>query len=389
MPDRPIHSLRIAAQGIDGEGDESERSVHQFLQRGLGRAPGASTAAPSAESPRHGGDLAAARAAFPEAPEPWIDLSTGINPDAYPLPQIGTQAWARLPQADDLHALRAAAARRYGARGAEMLAAAPGTQALIGLIPRLVPPARVAVLGPTYAEHAAAWRRAGHEVREVRALAEAAGAHVVVLVNPDNPTGRIVAADELRRLADTLHRRGGLLLVDEAFADFGPRATSLVPDLPPEAIVLRSFGKAYGLAGLRLGFAVADESTARSLRAALGPWPVSGPAIAIATQALDDAGWLARSRAALEAGCRRLDALLAQAGCAPLGGTALFRLVAHADAQRIAAALGSRGILVRRFEDEPTWLRFGLPGGDSAWQRLEAALLAARETAAEPAGVPG
>ncbi len=329
------------------------------------------------EAVPHGGDLDAARRAFPGAPEPWLDLSTGINPDAYPLPHLDGEAWARLPQRHELLALADAAARRYRVAAPAMVAPAPGTQALIGLLPGLVSPARVAVLGPTYGEHAAAWQRAGHDVFEVCDLKNATDAGVLVVVNPNNPTGRIVPPAELRRAAQVLHERGGLLIVDEAFADVMPRAASLVPDLPPAAIVLRSFGKAYGLAGLRLGFAIAPPEMAQRLRDCLGPWPVSGPAIAIGTAALADDRWLEGTLQRLKLGCERLDTLLAGAGCAPLGGTLLFRLVAHKSAARLAESLGRRGILVRAFAEQPTWLRFGLPGPEAAWQRLTDALQAA------------
>ncbi len=284
----------------------------------------------------HGGDLDGARESFPDAPEPWIDLSTGINPEPYPLPELAPAIWSRLPQAHEMRALIGAAARRYRAQSPEMVVAAPGTQALIGLLPRLMERTRVAILGPTYAEHAAAWQRQGHDVSEVRELASAQSANVVVVVNPNNPTGRVVAAGELARLAQVLHERGGLLVVDEAFADVMPGDVSLVPALPPSAIVLRSFGKTYGLAGLRLGFAIAHAGIARRLDDLLGPWAVSGPALAIGTAALADDGWLQRSRHNLERGCRRLDELLEACGCVHLGGTPLFRLATHPRAPAIA-----------------------------------------------------
>jgi len=331
------------------------------------------------ENVYHGGDLDRARQEFPDAPEPWIDLSTGINPDPYPVPELALQAWAQLPQPAQARALAEAAARRYGAEAPELIAAGPGTQALIEIIPRLIGSARVAILGPTYGEHTAAWRREGHDVIEVGDVADAESARVVVVVNPDNPTGRVVPASTLRRLATDLDRRDGFLVVDEAFADVMPSPLSLVPGLPPATIVLRSFGKTYGLAGLRLGFALAQVDLARRLRDRLGPWAVSGPAIAIGTAALADDRWLEQSRQRLESGCRRLDALLKACGCVPLGGTPLFRLVAHPAAPHLAVTLGRRGIHVRRFAQEPSWLRFGLPGPEAAWHRLEQALAVARE----------
>jgi cobalamin biosynthetic protein CobC len=341
------------------------------------RPTGAITMSALPEPVPHGGDLDAARAAHPTAPEPWIDLSTGINPEPYPVSDLDLAAWSRLPQPSQELALREAAARRYRADTIEMVVAAPGTQALIQLVPRLVSRSRIAILGPTYAEHGVAWRRQGHDVVAIGDLAATAGASGVVVVNPNNPTGGIVAASQLRELAASLHQRGGLLVVDEAFADVMPAGQSIVPDLPPATIVLRSFGKAYGLAGLRLGFAIAQEQTATWLRDSLGPWCVSVPAMTIGARALADDRWLEASIASLTETCRRLDQLLETSGCTILGGTPLFRLASHGAAAHIADTLGRHGIHVRRFAEHPEWLRFGIPGHEQAWRRLELALQAA------------
>jgi cobalamin biosynthetic protein CobC len=243
----------------------------------------------------HGGDLDEARALFPGAPEPWVDLSTGINPVPYPLPALPSRLFERLPAPADHAALEQAAAAAYGVADPATVVAAPGTQILISLLPRLAPPGPVAVLGPTYAEHARAWSLAGHDVREVRSPTEARGAAVLVVVNPNNPDGRALPRDALLDLAGFMDRRGGRLVVDEAFADFDD-AQALAPVRPRGAVVLRSFGKTYGLAGIRLGFAVADIGVAASLRGALGPWAASGPAIEIGRLALRDRTWLARAR---------------------------------------------------------------------------------------------
>jgi cobalamin biosynthetic protein CobC len=213
----------------------------------------------------HGGDLGEARRLFPGATEPWIDLSTGINPIPYPLPPLAPDLFARLPEPQAHGDLEAAAAEAYGADDAGCVVAAPGTQILISLLPSLRPRGRVAILGPTYAEHARAWRVAGHAVAEVGSLQAMGEVDVAVIVNPNNPDGRLVPADALRGLADRLHRRGGWLVVDEAFADFDA-AESLVPALPEGAVVLRSFGKTYGLAGIRLGFAIARGPAGAMLR---------------------------------------------------------------------------------------------------------------------------
>lgn len=322
----------------------------------------------------HGGDLDSARARWPHAPEPWIDLSTGINPIPYPLPDVPPMGWSRLPLASEELALRAAAAHRYGAGDPGMIVSAPGTQALIQILPRLVDRSDVAVLAPTYAEHAVAWCREGHDVREVPDLSSIGGARVVVLVNPNNPTGRLIPRPLLHALARELDSRGGLLVVDEAFADVLPAEASLVADIPNATIVLRSFGKMYGLAGLRLGFAISQPLMAVRLRDYLGPWAVSGPALHIGTVALADDQWLEAAVRRLQEDQRRLDALLLACGCALIGGTLLFRLFEHRAAAELAATLGQHGIHVRQFHGHPTWLRFGLPADEHAWRRLEGAL---------------
>ena len=316
----------------------------------------------------HGGDLGAARAAFPGAPAPWIDLSTGINPVPYPPPALDRAAWTALPDAGAARALEAAAARAYGA-DPEGVAAAPGTEALIQWLPRLFPARRVGVLGFTYGDHARAWAGAGAAVETLDTLDALAGFDAAVVVNPNNPDGRLVSPADLAALAERVR----LLVVDEAFADVTPGAWSLAAAPPPNALVLRSFGKFYGLAGLRLGFAVAAPERAAALRAALGPWAVSGPAIAIGCAAFADDAWAAAARARLARDATRLDGLLAASGAGIAGGTALFRLAEVGDAARRFDGLARAGLLTRPFAGRPGWLRFGLPGDEAAWRRLERA----------------
>ncbi len=317
----------------------------------------------------HGGDIDAARAAFPEASESWIDLSTGINGCPYPVPPLSLELWTALPSSGDVARLEAAAARAYGARSGHV-AAAPGTQALIQVLPRVVQARRVGILGFTYAEHARVWRAAGCAV-EVRDSVEGLmGFDVAVVVNPNNPDGRLVPPPDLTALAG----RVGLLVVDESFVDVMPPGASLVPSLPDGALVLRSFGKTYGLAGVRLGFAVASGDLPSRLRQALGPWAVSGPAIAIGTQALGDEPWLSATTMRLTDAAERLDRLLERHGASVLGGTPLFRLVAIDDAARWFDGLARAGLLVRPFADRPRWLRFGLPAAEPQWARLAKAL---------------
>jgi cobalamin biosynthetic protein CobC len=323
----------------------------------------------------HGGDLAAARRRFPGAPEPFVDLSTGINPNSYPLPQLSPDIFARLPEPAALERLAATAARAYGASAPDQVAAAPGTQILLAPVFALVPAGRAAVLGPTYAEHARVATLAGHRTTAVTDLDGLRAVDLAIVVNPNNPNGRVVGKDTLLALAEEKRRRGGLLVVDEAFADVGPPGLSLGPEVGRVPIVvLRSFGKFHGLAGLRLGFALAAPELAARLRAGLGPWAVSGPAIAAGQAALSDPAWATAMRSILARDAARLDAMLTAAKLELVGGTSLFRLVRSEAAAALFARLGAAGLLVRRFEEQPTWLRFGLPGEEAAWRRLAAAL---------------
>ena len=318
--------------------------------------------------PLHGGDLAAAEARWGRPAEGWLDLSTGVNPWPYPLPAFPAEAWTRLPgRAEDL-ALASAAARRWLAPGPDHVLAAPGSSSLIQALPRLLRPDTVAILSPTYGEHARAWAAAGHAVREVAGLDDLRDAAVVVAVNPNNPDGRVL---DPKRLAALAGER--LVVVDEAFADAAPEL-SAIPLLRPGLLALRSFGKFYGLAGLRLGFAVGEPSLLQRLKAELGAWPVSGPALAVGTAALTDTDWITATRARLAEAAIALDAVLQGAGFEIVGGTTLFRLARHAEAGALYERLGRAGILVRAFTDQPTRLRFGLPGTEGQTGRLRQAL---------------
>jgi len=323
----------------------------------------------------HGGDLGAARRRFPGAPEPFVDLSTGINPNPYPLPPLPAEAFARLPDAAATGRLAAAAASCYGAPSADCVVAAPGTQILLPPVAGLVRPGRAAILSPTYNEHARAARLAGHDVTAPRELAALGDADLAVVANPNSPDGRLLDKNALLALAGRLRARGGILVVDEAFMDVGPAGASLVGEVEcGNVVVLRSFGKFFGLAGLRLGFALADRPLAARLATRLGPWAVSGPALAVGARALADAAWIEQTKKQLAKSAHRLDAILNEAGLAIVDGTTLFRLAQTPAARALFDHLGRAGILVRIFADNPACLRFGLPGDEQAWRRLQSAM---------------
>ncbi len=322
----------------------------------------------------HGGNLGRARALFPDAPEPLIDLSTGINPNSYPHSPLPANAFSRLPDPEDLGRLKEAAARSYGAPSAAHVAAGPGTQILLPIVARLPKNGgKAAILSPTYAEHARAARLAGYDVREVNDPERLLEVDLAVTVNPNNPTGRIVPRPQLLEIAAHLRRKGGLLVVDEAFHDASESESVADAVDSGGLLVLRSFGKFYGMAGVRLGFAISHPDLVARIEDELGPWSVSGPALHIGSEALADQEWRRTMRERLRRSAVRLDAVLEQRGISVAGGTSLFRFIRHADAQRLFDALGREGIFVRRFEDRPEELRLGLPADDQ-WERVKTAL---------------
>ena len=321
----------------------------------------------------HGGRLRRAAAEHGIALGDWLDLSTGVHPLGWPVPALPAEVWRRLPEDDD--GLEAAAAQYCGHPAPLPVA---GSQAAIQLLPQLLPRATVACLAPLYNEHPHAWAQAGHRVRRLPAgqLQRALGAAVpyVLLCNPNNPTAHLLGRDELLAAAARLHARGGWLIVDEAFIDATPQhsvAAEAGSAAAPNLIVLRSIGKFFGLAGIRLGFVCAAAELRQKLAVALGPWSVAGPARAAARLALADRTWQSAQRSALAAASARLQTLLAPLG--EVRATALFATVATPHAARWHGELARRAILTRLFAD-PALLRFGLPADAAGWQRLADAL---------------
>jgi cobalamin biosynthetic protein CobC len=313
----------------------------------------------------HGGNIDAAIARF--AGTNWIDLSTGINRVPYTVPDIPASDWAMLPTQAAKSALLAAARLAYRTQ-APMLAIA-GAQAGIQMIPRLTRPGLARVLSPTYNEHAAALRTAGWQVQQVTRFDQLAGADLAVIVNPNNPNGQSFSTTDLQDLA-----KETLLVVDESFVDPRPDLSLAPLAGTPGLIILRSFGKFYGLAGLRLGFVIGSTEDITRLTEMSGPWPVNGAALRIATQALRDDDWAQATILRLRKETATADALAKAAGWSVLGGTELFRLYDTPDAVAAQVQLARHQIWSRIFPYSNRWLRLGLPGGDVEWARLARAL---------------
>ena len=318
----------------------------------------------------HGGKLLAAAARYSIEAADWLDLSTGINPAGWPVPAVPPEVWQRLPEQED--GLVDAAAAYYGSAAVLPVA---GSQAAIQALPRLRAASRVGVPHPAYAEHAYAWRAAGHAVAAWDAAMGVDALDVLVLVHPNNPAGQTYSRADLLDWHARMAARGGWLVVDEAFIDATP-TESLADVCPrPGLIILRSLGKFFGLAGARVGFVLAEPTLLAALNKLLGPWAVSAPSRWVARAALADTAWQQAARAALPAAGARLAALLRDHGLAPSGGTALFQWVRTPDAADWHERLARQGILTRLFADPPSF-RFGLPHHETDWARLAAALAA-------------
>ncbi len=322
----------------------------------------------------HGGALDAMRAEYPDAPGPWIDLSTGINPWPYQDVSVSQSSLAHLPTRAVHGACQRAMANAIGA-DPDALVLAPGSELLIRLLPDVIRLRRVAILSPTYGDHAAVWRRAGADVIETPdPLALADQVDGVVVTHPNNPDGRLIDPDALELARVVLAANGGTLIIDEAYSDLVPERSFASRGGGDGLIILRSFGKFYGLAGLRLGALIAPQPVRRAMADRLGIWPVSGAALEIGARAYADMAWQVRARSDLGKASARLDAILRKVGLDPVGGTKLFRYVETEGAHGVFEQLARAGIYVRRFAWSATHLRIGLPASSEAEQRLASAL---------------
>jgi cobalamin biosynthesis protein CobC len=314
----------------------------------------------------HGGNIGAAIARF--GGDDWIDLSTGINRIAYPIGNPAPALWQRLPTAADMQDALSAARAHYGANGPAMICA--GAQAAIQSLHALRPKGRAAVLSPSYNEHAACLQNAGWHVKPAPDLAAMRGADLAVVVNPNNPDGRIFAPSDLQALAQDV----GLLVVDESFGDIAPHLSMLPYGGQDNLLILRSLGKFWGLAGARFGLAFGAQRDIDILREMAGPWPVSGPALWAAKCAYTDIAWANATRARLANDAARLDDLARKAGWGIVGGCDLFRLYQTPNAAAAQDHLARAQVWSRIFPYSQTWLRLGPPGPQPEWERLSQAM---------------
>lgn len=316
----------------------------------------------------HGGHLIDAINKYNIPKQQWLDLSTGINPNGWPIPDIPAECWQRLPETAD--GLVKAAQQYYQCSSILPVA---GSQAAIQTLPLLRAKCKVGVLTPAYAEHAYSWKQAGHHVIELNNEDIASQLHqidVLILINPNNPTGKRFTKQQLLDWHSQLKQRKGWLIVDEAFIDSMPEES--LSDFPvcEGLIILRSIGKFFGLAGIRCGFVLTEVSLLMALNEKLGPWAISHPSRYIATRALLDKNWQQQTGLALKSQSIRLVSLLAKYDLRAENATDLFVWVKTSIAPQLYEQLAQQGLLTRLFS-VPNSLRFGLPKNEQQWRYLE------------------
>lgn len=323
----------------------------------------------------HGGGLDVAVEKYGGEKSDWLDLSTGINPNPYPVYGVDPMAWHRLPDTNAMAILTNAARNYYKIDDNIELCAANGTQAIIDVLPIVFACKRVGIVSPTYNEHAYVWKKSGSKVIEImRGEPLPNDLDALVVVNPNNPDGSIFEKSELFEFSKNLKKSNGIMIVDEAFCDTMPE-NSIVHDLPENVIVLKSFGKFFGLAGLRLGFAIASPMLLKNVKTHIGIWSVSGPALQIGARAFSDSNWINYAITTLKVLSKKQADLLQGAGLKIEGVNPLFIYVSHEKATHIHDLLAERQILIRPFLYDNAKLRIGICANNKQMEWLEATLI--------------
>ena len=325
----------------------------------------------------HGGNSDQAAAHFGHDPNNMLDLSTGISPRAYPTADVTAQSWNQLPSHSQLDTCLAAARRAYEVPEKLGIMAGAGTQSLLQFIPSLLPCGGIVWIDePTYNEHRPAWEAAGHQV--ITGDTNLGKAQSAVIVAPNNPTGKFVH-DAIMATAKQTAATGGIMLIDGAFAmpaAADPAASDLLGALVafPHVVHIRSFGKFFGMAGLRLGFAIGAAVHMDQLQRCVGPWAVSSVALDIGNTALNDTVWQAQHSQFLRQQTEQLQMVLTRANLKILGGTTLFQTIQSSRANHLHDHLAKAAIWTRKFSQMPDLLRFGVPANAADFARLSESL---------------
>ena len=335
--------------------------------------------------PQHGGQLNVYAQHYGISQALWLDLSTGINPGGYFKSDVPDNVLRDLPHDDD--GLQQAASDYYGS---DALLMVPGSSWAIQNLPQVLlkhRPSINKVLLPQlgYSEHQQAWLASGVMAEFYSGTPSAAQlktCDVCVLINPNNPSTHLLSKDTVLNIAQQLQQHSAWLIVDEAFLDTRP-CNSVTGENEENTIVLRSLGKFFGLAGLRVGSVIACDSILTHLNSLLPPWALSHPARFIAKHALQDTVWIQQTRLRLQQQANKLAELCEQV-LGGQGGDAWrilqtdFFVTVLCESKKMTLEchhqLCEQGIYTRLL-DHQCGIRIGLPSDRSQdWQRLEQGL---------------
>ncbi len=349
--------------------------------------------------PGHGGCRIQAEKKYSPA-QSMLDLSTGINPNGWPVPIVPAEIYNRLPESDD--GLMEAAQSYYQTKN---ILPVSGSQEAIQLLPvifhqyKMLPEkSRVGIISPCYAEHEFQWKKNNFSI--IHLLTEniddtIESLNVLLIINPNNPTGELIAQEKLKKWHSQLKKNNGYLIIDEAFMDSTPENSLIKKNQPDNLIVLRSIGKFFGLAGVRCGFVIAPTKILSQMAYHQGPWSVSGPTRWLVKKALMDKQWIEDNKLILKNESMRLKKCLKYyfSKVDPqslISGSVLFQTVYINNAYDLFERLAKEGVLIRLLDKacscsscstlhetiyQPNkGIRIGLPANEIQWQKLEAAL---------------
>ncbi len=337
--------------------------------------------------PKHGGNLGDAIGQYNIAREQWLDLSTGVSPWAWPIPKLAEHVWTDLPPSTNELLISAS---NYYRCEREHIIASPGSQLIARLIPQQIETSNVAIPVLGYQEHRHSWELAGHTIHfyqstsELNTLIDSKKVEHAVVINPNNPTGELITAVNIDRIAKKL---SGLLIVDEAFMDIHEynqiqtnesNESDTTPDSTIESaiahphdnqIVLRSVGKFFGLAGLRVGFAVGKHPIIKTLEAILEPWSLNHASQLIATKMLNDTVWQQSQALKIKSESKHFENIIRGFSHITLnnfhisnGGLFITLFANKKSLQQTHRLLAEYGIWTRLHnpDDQQAWLRFSL-----------------------------
>ena len=316
---------------------------------------------------QHGGDIDLAIKKYGGQRADWIDLSTGINRTSYPWQESVKVELRDLPSSKLLMGLEKAASRAYKVAEGTDTAAVQGAQQIISLLPICLKNYNsVAILGPTYNEYEKAFKSSGIKAETVSEVSKLSSSDIAIIVNPNNPTGKVIAEEIL----DDLSKKVRILIIDESFKMFSSRRIQKFDNV----IQINSLGKFFGLAGVRLGFVSGPSDFIKSVREMLGPWPISSIAAEIGIIALNDTTWISEMEKILLEGSNVLHKACSTKNWKLVGKTNLFHTYATSSCLEVEEQFAAHYIWIRTFDYSQTWIRLGIPTSKYEWTRVRQVL---------------